>query len=86
MEITTYRETYNQPVDKIDVPDELRNGGFEVYFMPLSTTRQSSETRQKIGGAGDMMRAYFADVPYADSLDDDFSLPRREIYPPLAVD
>lgn len=87
MEITTYREIYDKPVDTITVPNKLRGGGFEVYFMPLGQLeKETTLNKKKIGGAGDIMRAYFADVPLPDSDDNDFILPKRQVHPPLEIE
>ncbi len=79
MQITTYRETYNKPVRNIAVPNELQKGGFEVYFIPLSVRNSTKKQKSiKKGGAGSIMRAYFADIPPPTSSEDDFVLPSRK--------
>lgn len=86
MEITTYKEIYHQPKDSIAVPDALRGQGFAVYFMPLSeTATQHESNKSKTNGAGDLMRAYFADVPTSDNPDEDFVLPQRSVHAPLKI-
>lgn len=94
MEITTYKERYEQPTQTISVPEALQEKGFEVYFMPLSIGKknmQSDKKPEKVldievqKGAGDIMRGYFADVPLPNSPDEDFIVPDRKVYKPLEI-
>ncbi len=87
MQITTYREIYQTPVRSVTVPTELQKDGFEVHFMPLfrsSKTVEQAETKKQTkqtdskGGAGSIMRAYFADVPPPSCDEEDFVLPSRK--------
>ncbi len=35
MKLETYKETYYKPIRQIDVPKELHNQPFEVFFVPI---------------------------------------------------
>lgn len=47
MQIQVYKEIYHQPVNHINVPKDLHNQPFEVFFMPIVQTKKDTKTKRK---------------------------------------
>lgn len=47
MKLETYKETYYKPIRQIDVPKELQNQPFEVFFVPIIHEVSSGEISTK---------------------------------------
>lgn len=90
MEITTYKERYEQPTQTISVPEALQEKGFEVYFMPLSAKQsdnaKNNDKQTKSDNFGSKFASYFADVPLPKNANEELVIPNRPLSKPVGFE